>query len=96
MKFIRQDISGEGGCVRMELFKRYVDVVLVQKKSGDLCPLYVIWEDGMKYRIDKVLDVQRRASRVGGCGIRYACLIHGRRRNLFLEKNRWFIESYQP
>lgn len=80
----------------MELFKRYVDVVLVQRKSGESQPLYLYWEDGKKYKIDKVISVERRASEVGGCGVRYACMIEGRRRNLFLEKNRWFIESHHP
>lgn len=80
----------------MGLYKRYVDVVLVQKKSGTASPLFVIWEDGTKYKIDRILSVQRRASEVGGCGVRYQCMIQGEKRNLFLEKNRWFIESHQP
>lgn len=80
----------------MLLYKRYVDVVTVQKKNGETTPLYVIWEDGRKYAIDKVVNVERRASQVGGCGLRYVCMICGHRRNLFLEKNRWFIESTRP
>ena len=50
----------------------------------------------MSYQIDKVLSKERRASQVGGCGVRYVCMICGQRRNLFLEKNRWFIESMHP
>ncbi|MBQ9047173.1 MAG: hypothetical protein IJ120_04650 [Solobacterium sp.] len=80
----------------MELYKRYVDVVLMQKKTGRIVPLYLFWEDGRKYKIDKVISAERRASPVGGCGIRYACMIQGERRNLYLEKDKWFIESYQP
>lgn len=80
----------------MELYKRYVDVILEQTKNGQIMPLYICWDNGRKYRIDKVVSRERRASQVGGCGIRYVCMIHGERRNLFLEKNRWFIESYQP
>lgn len=80
----------------MELYKRYVDVILEQDKNGQIMPLYICWDNGRKYHIDKVVSRERRASQVGGCGIRYVCLIHGARRNLFLEKNRWFIESYQP
>lgn len=80
----------------MELYKRYVDVILYQKRSGEIIPLYVCWENGRKYRIDKILSSERRASQVGGCGVRYACMIQGKLRNLFLEKNKWFIESYQP
>lgn len=80
----------------MELYKRYVDVILKQTKNGMIEPLYVCWDNGKKYQIDKILSSSRRASSVGGCGIRYACMICGQRRNLFLEKDRWFIESTQP
>ena len=80
----------------MELYKRYVDVVTLQRKSGTMTPLFLVWDDGRKYAIDKVVSVERRASQVGGCGIRYACMICGQRRNLFYERTRWFIESTQP
>lgn len=80
----------------MELYKRYVDVVVKQTKNGNIVPLYVCWDNGMSYQIDKVLSKERRASQVGGCGVRYVCMICGQRRNLFLEKNRWFIENMHP
>lgn len=80
----------------MELYKRYVDVILKQTKTGDIQPMYVCWDNGMKYSIDKILSCARRASVVGGCGICYVCMICGQRRNLYLEKDRWFIESTQP
>lgn len=80
----------------MELYKRYVDVVLYQKRTGEISPLYVCWEDGRRYRVDKIYSVERRASQVGGCGIRYDCLIQGGRRYLFHEKDKWFIESHMP
>ncbi|NCB33239.1 MAG: hypothetical protein EOM64_05075 [Erysipelotrichia bacterium] len=82
----------------MELYKRYIKVVAVYGKTGDVQPLYFYWDDGKRYRIDRILSRERRASQVGGCGIRYVCMIQGSQRSLFLEqeKNRWFIESYQP
>ena len=80
----------------MQLYKKYVDVVVMQRKTGELRPLYLCWNDGREYKIDKVLSHSRKESCVGGCGIRYVCIIQGRCRNLFLEKDRWFLESYQP
>lgn len=80
----------------MKLYKRYIDMVVMQQKSGSVTPLYVCWEDGRKYKIDKIISKDRRASHTGGCGIRYVCMIHGERRNIFLEKDKWFIESFQP
>ena len=80
----------------MTLYKRYVDVILLHKRGGDLTPMYICWEDGKKYKIDKVISASRRASVVGGCGMRYTCMIQGELRNLYLEKDKWFIESHQP
>ena len=40
--------------------------------DGSISPEVIEWEDGTKYRIDRVLDVRRAASmRAGGSGIRY-------------------------
>lgn len=80
----------------MDLYKRYVDVVLKQQKNGQITPMYIEWDNGKRYKIDRIISTERRSSPVGGCGIRYACMIQGKRRNLYLEKNRWFIESTQP
>ena len=52
--------------------------------------------NGKKYKIDRIISAERRASPVGGCGMRYACMIQGKRLNLYLEKDRWFIESTKP
>jgi hypothetical protein len=73
--------------------KHYVDVILRHRKSGDLVPMYVCWDNGISYRVDRILGRARRFSRAGGCGVRYTCVIQGHCRYLFLEKDRWFIES---
>ncbi len=80
----------------MEFYKKYVDVIVKQTKQGNLVPLCICWENGKEYHIDKVVSQQRHVSQVGGCGMRFICMIQGRTRNLYLEKNRWFIESVCP
>ncbi len=80
----------------MNVYKRYVDVILRHHKNGTLEPLYICWDDGLNYKIEKVVERTRRASPAGGCGVRYTCLIHGQRRNLYLEKDKWFVESTKP
>lgn len=80
----------------MRLYKRYVDVITLQRKDGDTLPLYICWDNGKKYKIDRITGKETRASVVGGCGIRYTCMISGRERNLFWERDRWFIESEKP
>lgn len=76
--------------------KKYVDVVLRENKNGDIIPIRIHWTDGRSYEIDKVISTELRSSEAGGGGVRYVCLIHGQRRNLFHEKDRWFIESHLP
>lgn len=81
------------------LYKRYITVIELHDLKGQVTPIQVLWDsiNGSKaYRIDKILSVRKAASVVGGCGIRYECLIKGEKRNLFFEKDRWFIESQKP
>jgi hypothetical protein len=74
--------------------KEYVDVVTYHRKDGQIKPLYIVWNNGVKYEIDKVVQITRAASlRAGGTGIRYTCMIQGSQRYLFLEEDRWFIEK---
>jgi hypothetical protein len=78
--------------------KILIDVVVLHRSDGVLIPIKVIWEDGKKYNIDKVLDIKKRAShKVGGYGLRYSCIIMGSLKFLWLEKfedsSRWFVEG---
>lgn len=81
--------------MRIEYYKRYIDVVAHIDKYGEIRPLIIIFEHE-KYQIDKILEIKKAHSQVGGSGIRYRCRIQNQERNLFLEKNRWFIESTKP
>ena len=66
--------------------KKYVKVTATFDCDGDLIPEYIVWDDGRRYRIDKISDVRYAASlKAGGAGIRY----------LFLEENRWFVDAKQ-
>lgn len=70
-----------------------IEVVVLFKEDGSLRPLSFIWEDGRKFEIDKVLDVCRAASlKAGGCGIRYTCMVRGKKIELYLDENCWFME----
>jgi len=72
-------------------YKVYVTVIEKREADGRLIPLILIWEDGEKYRIDKVLDVCRAASlKGGGVGWRYEVRIGGQTTYMWLEDNRWF------
>ena len=52
--------------------KVYVDVVAEFRKDGQLVPIFFTWEDGRKYSIDRILKIERCASRkAGGVGMMY-------------------------
>ena len=73
--------------------RKYVSVVTLYDLSGDIHPLFVVWDNAVKYKVDKVLQKCPAASlKAGGAGMRYTCLFNGQRRYLFLDQNKWFIE----
>ena len=80
----------------MERIKQYVPVVVRVDAEGKLRPLEIEFSDGVKYTVDKVLDVRRAACQsVGGVGERYTVQIMGKETYLWLEKGRWFVASKQ-
>lgn len=74
--------------------KTYVAVSAHFDTSGNIFPDAVIWKDGKIFQIDRILDRRPCSSlKRGGFGIRYTCRIRGKETYLFLEENRWFVES---
>ena len=76
--------------------KAYVGVLARIDTEGQLTPLEIMWEDGTRYTIDRVLDVHRAVSQMtGGIGVRYTCRIGGRETYLFYEDvfGKWFMEE---
>ena len=60
-----------------------------------LRPLWIIWKDGRRFDIDRVVQVERAASRkAGGVALRYTVMIGGKRHHLYYEDNfKWFVEA---
>ncbi|MDI9541171.1 MAG: hypothetical protein QM204_06905 [Bacillota bacterium] len=76
--------------------KQFVDVICLNQKTGQIRPLYILWENGIKYPIDKITQIIPAASlRSGGMGLRFTCKIGNNYRYLFLEEGKWFIEKTQ-
>lgn len=46
--------------------KGYVEVVTVTKPDGLMLPRSLVWEDGQKYRIDRVSDIKPAAAMKAG------------------------------
>lgn len=74
--------------------KKYVAVVCRYDEDGRMHPLTVLWDDGRRFDVERVLDVRRAASlKAGGTGIRYQCEILGRETHLYFEDPRWFVDA---
>ena len=39
--------------------KKYVKVTATFDCDGDLIPEYIVWDDGRRYRIDKISDARK-------------------------------------
>ena len=82
--------------------KVYVSVRVDFRDDGAMLPREIIWEDGTKYEVDRVLDIRRApAMKAGGQGDRYTIKIRGHQSYLFFERStesygnnigRWFVE----
>lgn len=81
--------------MEQEVYKKYVQVTATFTEDGKLLPLWVIWEDGRKFEVDRVKQCVRAASRkAGGVGWRYTCMIRGKEAVLYYEDNfKWFVEA---
>ena len=75
--------------------KVYVDVFALMRQDGMLLPKGFIWEDGAKYKIDRVRHAAPAASmKVGGRGIRYTVVIGGQEQYLYREEDdKRFMEA---
>lgn len=77
--------------------KKYVQVVAEFDTEGRIKPLEIVWDDGRRFAIDRVVDRRRAASlKVGGQGIRYIVEVGGRRTFLYYEEPAWFVEEIVP
>lgn len=87
-------------------YKAYVTVFTEITKDGIMLPRYVVWEDGVKYEIDRVVDIRPGyAAKAGGQGDRYTVMVNGQRTYLYFERStdltsksvgRWFAERKVP
>ncbi len=82
--------------------KVYVPVDVEFRSDGTMLPRIIVWEDGTRYEIDRILDVRQAAAmKAGGQGDRYTISVQGKQSFLFFERlpnqtgrciGRWFVE----
>jgi len=91
--FLTGAVSKKAGGIDQVMTKKYVGVIAEFTNDGRLLPREVIWDDGRRFGIDRILSARRSAeTKTGGVGIRYACLIRGCEKQLFYAENKWFVE----
>lgn len=74
--------------------KVYIEVIAKYNQEGQVRPLKIVWEDGRVFEISRITDIRPAASlKSGGIGLRYTCIINTKPVYLFLDDNKWFIET---
>lgn len=76
--------------------RKYVGVVSLTTSDGLVSPLEIRWDDGRRFRIDRILDRRQAQSlKTGGTGMRYTVRVGGRDTRLFYDDYRraWFVEA---
>ena len=82
----------------MDYKKVHVEVAVNFLKEGGMRPLWIRWEDGRKFLIDRVKFIERASAKVGSLlPVRYTCIVAGREKRLYYEPEdmRWFVEIAQ-
>lgn len=73
-----------------------VEVVVRFSEKGGMRPLYIVWQDGRKFEIDRVKYCERASAHVSAIlPLRYTCIICGKEKQLFYERENenWFVEK---
>ena len=72
----------------------YVDVIEQRTSEGVLIPRLLIWPDGRKFHIEKAEGGKAFGiSESGQNGRIFDIWIYGRKRRLYLQKDRYFVDS---
>ena len=87
-------------------YKVYVSVVVDFSSEGVMLPRTIVWEDGKKYDVDRVIDIRPAyAAKARGQGDRYTIKVNGERTYLYFVRStnlsgnvigRWFVERKVP
>ena len=73
--------------------RKNITVIAKMDHNANVIPLEILWEDGRKFSIDRVLDIRKAAStKGGGMGLRYLVEINNQERYIWLDDYFWFIE----
>ena len=69
--------------------KTPVKIILSCNEKGVMTPLYVMWSNGIIYKIDEVIDIKPR----GVNSIFYKVKICGKLKELYFNNNKWYVNQ---
>ncbi len=75
--------------------KVYVEVEVLFPSEGGMRPVWIKWEDGRKFFVERVKFIERASARAGSVlPVRYTLIVAGREKQLFYEPEdmRWFVQ----
>ena len=76
--------------------KIYIDMNVTFEKNGSMLLISFKWPDGTIFHIDKVLNKQFWYTSSRGSSVyRYTCLIKGKKRYIFCDNNKWYMELHK-
>ena len=84
------DTTHRGECMR----RIFVGTVVRFDSEGAITPLQILWTDGAKYEIDKILKTEATPALRSNTGFRYLVRIQGQELELGYDGRRWFIMAY--
>ena len=74
--------------------RRRVEVVHSTSVAGEKTPLEIVWEDGRRFRVDRVLDRRMaRSLRSGGEGVRFTVLVGRTVTHLWYDGTYWSVDE---
>ena len=72
---------------------RYVAVRAVTDVDGTVIPKCILWDDGRRFPIERVLEARpARSTKAGGPGTRYLIRVGKRTTYLYFDGTRWYVE----
>ena len=78
------------------MIRKYVDVICLNDKGGNIRPLCLIWDEVRKIPITSIKEICPRSSlKAGGSGMRYTCVFSSNLvRHLFYDRGKWYVEMH--
>ena len=73
--------------------RQYVDVSVLHKHDGGLAILKIYWPDGRAFTVSETVEgPYAQSPYTGAPGKRYTVTIQGMKRDIYLQKDRFFVD----